>query len=217
MSCSVTLKNVSVAKEGRVLHENISLSLLHKEKIGIIGANGCGKTTLLETIAGLHFPLTGTLEIFHNKISSLKEYEEYRHMVGYLFQNSDEQFLSPVVEDDIAFSLFAMGVKKEEVKQRVLWMMEELGISHLKEKIVYNLSGGEKKLVALAGVLVTEPKIMLLDEPTNNLDEATQVKLKKILKSIDKSAIIVSHDKKFIEEVAHKVYLLDEEGLRFLS
>lgn len=213
MSCSVVLKNISIIKEDKTLHKNISLSLSHKEKIGIIGANGCGKTTLLETIAGLHFPLDGTLEIFHNKVTSLKEYEEYRHIVGYLFQNSDEQFLSPVVEDDIAFSLFAMGVKKEEIKQRVLWMMEELGILHLKDKIVYNLSGGEKKLVALGGVLVTEPKIMLLDEPTNNLDEATQAKLKEILKNIDKSAIIVSHDKEFIKDVVHKVYLLDEKGL----
>lgn len=217
MSCSITLKNITIKKEGKILHENISLNLSHKEKIGIIGANGCGKTTLLETIAGLHFPLTGSLEIFHNSVNSLKEYEEYRHIVGYLFQNSDEQFLSPIVEDDIAFSLFAMGIQKEEVKQRVLWIMEELGIYHLKDKIVYNLSGGEKKLVALGGVLVTEPKIMLLDEPTNDLDQKTQIRLTKILKNIDKSAIIVSHDKNFIEDVVDKIYELKEGHLTLLK
>lgn len=213
MSCSITLTNLTIQQESTILHDNISLSLSHKEKIGIIGANGCGKTTLLETIAGLRFPIKGSLEIFHNKITSQKEYKKYRHMVGYLFQNSDEQFLSPIVEDDIAFSLLAKGKSKQEAKARSTWMMEELGILHLKDKIVYNLSGGEKKLVALGGVLITEPKIMLLDEPSNDLDQNTRIRLQNILKNIDKSAIIVSHDKKFIEDVVDKIYILKDGKL----
>lgn len=213
MSCSITLKNLCIKREDKILHKNINLNISHKEKVAIIGSNGSGKTTLLESIAGLHFPLTGSLELFHNKISSAKEYVKYRHLVGFLCQNSDEQFLALKVQDDIAFTPLANGVSKEEAKIKTDFIMQELNISHLKDKIVYNLSGGEKKLVALAGVLINEPKIMLLDEPTNDLDTQVQQRLKDILKAIDKSAIIVSHDKDFIEDIVDKIYLLDENGL----
>ncbi len=216
MSCSVTLKNLTVKRDEKILHEDINLNISHKEKIGIIGTNGSGKTTLLETIAGLHYPIMGELELFHNKITSQKDYEKYRHLIGYLCQNSDEQFLSPNVLDDVAFSLLARGIDKEEAKIKANWILEELKITHLKDKIVYNLSGGEKKLVALAGVLVCEPKIMLLDEPTNDLDIHMQERLKDILNAIDKSFIIVSHDTDFIKEVVHKIYKLDTKGLSLL-
>lgn len=213
MSCSVTLKNMTIKRDEKVLHVDINLNISHKEKIAIIGKNGSGKTTLLEHIAGLHFPFKGTLELFHNQINLPKEYKEYRHLIGYLAQNSDEQFLSPIVQDDIAFSLLARGMNIKEAKIKTDFIMQDLQISHLKEKVVYNLSGGEKKLVALAGVLVVEPKIMLLDEPTNDLDEDTQERLKDIIKNIDKSFIIVSHDKSFIEDLVDKIYILDKNGL----
>lgn len=213
MSCSITVKNLTIKIGKNILHEDINLNLSHKEKIAIIGQNGSGKTTLLQSIAGLHFPLVGNLEIFHNEVKNPQEYKEYRHLVGYLCQNSDEQFLYPIVEDDIAFSLLARGENTREVKIKTDMIMEEFGISHLKKKIVYNLSGGEKKLVALAGVLIMEPKIMLLDEPTNDLDSKVLEKLKMILKNMDKSAIIVSHDKNFVKDVAHKVYRLNSNGL----
>ncbi len=213
MSCSVTLKNLSIKRDEKILHVDINLNIAHKEKIGIIGTNGCGKTTLLETIAGLHFPLKGELELFHNKITTSKEYKQYRHLIGYVCQNSDEQFLSPIVQDDIAFSLLSQGMDKKEARIKTDFIMSELGISHLKNEIVFKLSGGEKKLVALAGILVYEPKIMLLDEPTNDLDIKIQEKLKNIIKNIDKSFIIVSHDESFIKDVVHKIYKLDENGL----
>lgn len=217
MSCSVNIKNMFIKRCGKILHKNINLDISHKEKIAIVGANGSGKTTLLESIAGLHFPLTGSLELFHQKVSTLDEYKQYRNKVGFLFQNSDEQFLAPQVEDDIAFSLLANGQSKQLAMQKTMLIMDELGISHLKNKIVYNLSGGEKKLVALAGVLIMQPQIMLLDEPTNNLDEKYQIILTNILKKIDKSIIIVSHDKTFIEQIVDKIYKLDENGLSIMS
>jgi len=96
-------------------------------------------------------------------------------------------------------------------------MLKDLGIEHLKEKVVYNLSGGEKKLVALAGVLVTEPKLMLLDEPTNGLDHKMQLKLVDILKNIDKSIIIVSHHREFIDSIVDKVYEIRPDGLVLIA
>lgn len=217
MSCSITIKNLTVKIGENILHEDINLNLSHKEKIAITGHNGSGKTTLLQTIAGLHFPLLGNFEIFHNSIKSPKDYKLYRHLVGYLSQNSDEQFLYPYVEDDIAFSLLARGENKDEAKIKTEMIMEEFGITHLKNKIVYNLSGGEKKLVALAGVLIMEPKIMLLDEPSNDLDNKILEKLKSILKNMNKSAIIVSHDEKFFKDVVHRVYKLSSDGLREIT
>lgn len=213
MSCSVNIKNLSTSRDGVCLYENITLDVSHKEKIAIIGPNGCGKTTLLEIIAGLRDLEEGTLELFHQPMINQNDFKTMRHLIGYLFQDSDNQFLAPVVEDDVAFSLLASGVSKEEAKLKTSMILQDLGIEHLAKKIVYHLSGGEKKLVALAGVLITEPKLMLLDEPTNGLDHAMQLRLVEILRKIDKSIIIVSHHKEFIELVVEKIYEITPKGL----
>ncbi len=213
MSCSVTLKKLSYENGGVRLCDNLDLSVTHKEKIAIIGANGCGKTTLLDIIAGLKEKKSGSLEIFHNKIESEEDFKPLRASIGYLFQNSDNQFLAPVVLDDVAFSLLSGGMNQKEALLKATMVLQDLGIEHLKEKIVYNLSGGEKKLVALAGVLVTKPKLMLLDEPTNGLDYKMQLRLVEILKKIDKSIIIVSHHREFIDSIVDKVYEITPNGL----
>lgn len=199
-----------------ILYENITLNVSHKEKIAIIGPNGCGKTTLLETIAGLKEVEAGSLELFHHVMASSKDFTHVRHLIGYLFQDPDNQFLAPIVEDDIAFGLLAQGVSKEEASLKTAMILEDLGIKHLAKKVVYHLSGGEKKLVALAGVLICEPKLMLLDEPTNGLDETMQLRLVEILQKIDKSIIIVSHHKEFIESIVDKTYELTPQGLNLL-
>lgn len=213
MSCSVSLKNITAKIGERTLFENLNFSIGHKEKIAIIGANGVGKTTLLEIIAGLNANFDGDIELFHENVNDPKIYSRYRHLVGFLFQNSDEQFICPGVFDDVAFGLLASGVSQSEAKKRAEFMLNELEISHLKDKIVYNLSGGEKKLVALAGVLVMEPKILLFDEPTGGLDENMQKRLTKILQKLEKSIIIVSHDRAFLECVVTKFYTLTPNGL----
>ncbi len=217
MSCSVTLKNLSYENGGHILCQNINLNITHKEKIAIIGPNGCGKTTLLDIISGLKDKSSGSLELFHNIIESEKDFKPIRNMIGYLFQNSDNQFLAPIVLDDVAFSLLSGGINQKEALLKATMMLKDLGIEHLKEKVVYNLSGGEKKLVALAGVLVTEPKLMLLDEPTNGLDQNIQLKLVKILKSIDKSIIIVSHHREFVDSIVDKVYKITSNGLVLIA
>ncbi|MDR1977020.1 MAG: energy-coupling factor ABC transporter ATP-binding protein [Campylobacteraceae bacterium] len=217
MSCSVNIKNLSVKVEGRELLKNITLDVSHKEKIAIIGPNGCGKTTLLESIVGLCKVEEGSVELFHQKINSSDDFKSIRHMVGYLLQDSDNQFLAPIVEDDVAFSLLARGVGKEEAREKTQAILSELGISHLAKKVVYHLSGGEKKLAALAGVLITQPKLMLLDEPTSGLDFEVQLRLVEILKKINKSIIIVSHDKEFIESIVHKIYKITPNGLEYTT
>jgi len=217
MSCSVTLKNLSYGNGGNKLCKNINLNITHKEKIAIIGPNGCGKTTLLDIIAGLKQKQSGVLELFHNVIEEEKDFKDIRNLIGYLIQNSDNQFLAPTVLDDVAFSLFSSGMNKNEAIIKATIMLKDLNIEHLKNKIVYNLSGGEKKLIALAGVLVTEPKLMLLDEPTNGLDYKMQLKLVKILQEVDKSIIIVSHHREFIDSIVDKVYEITPNGLILIA
>ncbi|MEE3776663.1 ABC transporter ATP-binding protein [Campylobacter sp. CX2-4080-23] len=213
MSCSVTLKNIKAKIGDKILFENLNLNLSHKEKIAIIGQNGCGKSTLLEIIGGLKMPLEGSVEIFHEPMKSLDDFRKYRNLLGFLFQNSDDQFIAPSVIEDVAFSLLAKGASNDEARKRAEFMLGELGILHLKNEIVFYLSGGEKKLVALAGVLIAQPKILLLDEPTTALDYEMQIKVANILESLDIAQIIVSHDKEFINKVVDKVYFLTKDGL----
>lgn len=209
MSCSVNLRSVSYKNEKKELFKDINLNLGHEEKIAIIGSNGSGKSTLLKIIAGLISPNDGHIEIFHNKIENLKEFKKYRSDIAYLPQDVTNHFLCPTVIEDVIFSLRARGTSKEIALKQADEILQELEISHLKDRIIFDLSGGEQKIVALAGLLILKPKILLLDEPTNALDEQSEKKVVQILNSIKKSMIIVSHHKSFIESLASKIYKLD--------
>lgn len=237
MSCSVTLSKIGAKIGDKTLFENINLKVGHQEKIVIIGPNGSGKTTLLEIIGGLRQSEFGFVELFHKKMSNLNDFAEFRSEIGFLFQNSDEQFICPSVCEDVAFGLFARNealkkygefdehlvthhgfekrqiLSEDEIYSKTNEILRNLGIYHIKDKIVFNLSGGEKKLVALAGVLVCKPKIILLDEPTSGLDFDMQKRLAGILGDLKVSQIIVSHDKEFIQNAADKIYYLQPNGL----
>ncbi|MEN5388012.1 ABC transporter ATP-binding protein [Aliarcobacter skirrowii] len=214
MSCSINLKDISYKKDEKILFENVSFDLGHKEKVAIIGKNGVGKSTLLKIIAGLKNQNSGTIDIFHNRINKKEDYEKYRDEIAYLPQDIDNFFLSITVIEDVMFSLLALGVKKAEAYKKSLDILKNLDILHLENRVIYDLSGGEKKLVALAAILIKEPKILLLDEPTNNLDDDGEKKLIDILKSIEKSMIIVSHQKTFIDSLVTKIYILEEKTLK---
>jgi cobalt/nickel transport system ATP-binding protein len=210
MSCSLNLRNVSYTNEHKALFANVCLNVGHEEKIAILGANGCGKSTLLKIMAGLIKPSSGYVEIFHHKMENLKAFNTYRNDIGYLPQDVSNHFLCPTVIEDVIFSLRANGVTQNEAIKKADILLEELGIIHLKQRTVFELSGGEQKIVALAGLLILEPKILLLDEPTNALDAQSQERIMSLLKSINKSMVIVSHHHSFIENLAHNMYELKE-------
>lgn len=213
MSCSVNLRKISYKNDKKELFKNIDLNLGHEEKIAIIGTNGSGKSTLLKIIAGLIEPTNGYIEIFHNKINSLKEFKNYRNDIAYLPQDVSNHFLCPTVIEDVIFSLRTRGVSKDEALKKADEILEELQITHLKDRIIFDLSGGEQKIVALAGLLILKPKILLLDEPTNALDEESEKKIVEILNSIKKSMIIVSHHKSFIDSLTPTIYKLHNQSL----
>lgn len=213
MSCSITLKNISYSNENSVLFKEVSFSVGHEEKVAILGSNGVGKSTLLKIIAGIEENFTGQFELFHHPIKSKKDYKQFRREVGYLPQDVSSFFLSPTVIEDVMFSLRANGVNQDEAMKKAENLLEELEIGHLKNRTVFELSGGEQKIVALAGLLILEPKILLLDEPTNALDTKSQEKIMTLLKGIKKSMVIVSHHQTFIESLAHNQYELSKNTL----
>ncbi|WP_421716609.1 energy-coupling factor ABC transporter ATP-binding protein [Arcobacter arenosus] len=217
MSCSINLKNISYETSTKEVFKDVTLNVSHEEKVAIVGSNGSGKSSLLKILAGLIPPKEGEIFLFHDKMNSKKDFRAYRGDIGYLPQDVSDHFLCPTVIEDVMFALRAKGVKKDEAYENSIKMLEELGILHLENRNIYDLSGGEQKIVALAGILITKPKIILLDEPTNALDEDAEVRIINILNSIKKSMVIVSHHKTFIEKLTPTIYKLKNNGLEKIS
>jgi cobalt/nickel transport system ATP-binding protein len=213
MSCSINVKDVVYKNEVKTVLHGINLNVGHEEKVAIIGANGSGKSSLLKIIAGLYAPSLGSVHLFHTQMKNLKAFNAFRSDIGYLPQDVSDHFLCPTVIEDVMFALRAKGEKKEEAYTKALDILTQLGISHLQERIIDELSGGEQKIVALAGILITQPRILLLDEPTNALDEEAENRIIDILNGINKSMIIVSHHRSFIQRLTPTIYKLNHEGL----
>lgn len=213
MSCTLSLNNISCCLGDRTLFRNVTINLTHKDKIAVLGPNGAGKTTLLKAIVGLQTISTGHFEIHHKRLETEKDFALARREVGFLFQDPDDQIIAPTVIEEVAFGLLNEGMKQSEAVAKAEAMLDELHISHLRDRITLNLSGGEKKMVALASVLVMKPAILLLDEPSAALDAKSENKLAEILKGIDKTMLIVSHDLGFIEKIGARKMFLTENGL----
>lgn len=213
MSCSLTVRELSCKRNGRVLFENVTFRMGHKDKIALMGSNGAGKTTLLKSLAGLYTVASGSIEVFHKPMKCEKDFKSIRRHIGYLFQDSDDQFIAPTVIEEVAFGLLNRGMKLKEAEPMAEAMLERLNIVHLRDRVTLHLSGGEKKMTALASVLVMEPDILLLDEPSAGLDEASQTHLAEILSGLDKSMLIVSHDVDFVKKTGAQVKYLSENGL----
>ncbi len=217
MSCSINLKNISYETSTKEVFKDVTLNVSHEEKVAIVGSNGSGKSSLLKILAGLLAPKEGEVFLFHDKMNSKKDFRAYRGDIGYLPQDVSDHFLCPTVIEDVMFALRAKGIKKDEAYEASIKMLEDLGVLHLENRNIYDLSGGEQKIVALAGILITKPKIILLDEPTNALDEDAEIRIINILNSIKKSMIIVSHHKTFIEKLTPTIYKLKNDGLEKIS
>ena len=185
---------------------DINLQILAGEKIGLIGANGAGKTTLFLTICGLLQSSYGTVKLFNRLVNSGEFYPE----IGLVFQNPDDQLFCPKVKDDIAFGPENMGLSPKEVAERVEMALSLTGVSHLKERVPHQLSGGEKCMVAIASVLAMQPQIILYDEPSANLDLKARRRLIKFLQASPETIILSAHDLELVLEVCDRVILLNQ-------
>ena len=175
---------------GQIL-QDVSLSLT-ESRIGVIGANGSGKSTLARLINGLVTPTSGTITV--NGLDVALNVKQIRRQVGFVFQNPDNQIVFPVVSEDLDFGLKSRLPLAAERLVRIKETLSRLGIDALIDRAVHQLSGGEKQLVALAAVLSLEPQILVLDEPTTQLDLRYRNRFMQIVSNLSQPIIMVTHD-----------------------
>lgn len=186
-----------------VLRE-VNLSIRPGERVGLIGPNGAGKTTLFMLSCGVLKPTAGEVRLFGKPVIPGGFHSE----VGMVFQNQNDQLFCPSVRDDVAFGPRNLGLAGDEVEERVREAFTVAGIGDLAERPPHHLSGGEKRLVAIAGVLAMRPKLIIYDEPTSNLDIRYRRRLINFLQNARETLLIASHDLEFILEVCTRVVLL---------
>jgi cobalt/nickel transport system ATP-binding protein len=184
------------------------------ERVSILGSNGCGKTTLLRHLLGVLVPKNGSVKVFG--LDPGKEYSKIRQRVGVVMQDVDEQILGPTVYDDILFAPLNYGVKREKAETLAKIVIERLNIQSIQGKIVHYLSGGEKKKVALAGALVMEPELLILDEPFTGLDPVSRRELIQTLNELNRekgiTLIMTLHEVDLVPEVSDVLYLMHGHG-----
>jgi cobalt/nickel transport system ATP-binding protein len=212
--------DVSYSYVGRyVALDRVSLAVRRGERVALLGANGCGKSTLLKVLDGLVFPDRGRYSAFGQDVTEDHLEDEqfsrgFRSRIGFVFQNSDAQVFSPTVRDEIAFGPLNMGLAADAVEQRVADTLELLEIGRLAERAPYQLSGGEKKRVAIASVLVMNPEVLLFDEPTAALDPRTQQWLLELiveLHRVGKTVVVATHDLEALSMLADRCVVFSEE------
>jgi cobalt/nickel transport system ATP-binding protein len=185
---------------------DVSIEVWPGERVGLIGPNGAGKTSFFLLVCGVLKPDAGEILLFGKPVRPGKFHPE----IGLVFQNPDDQLFSPSVEDDVAFGPLNMGLPPEEVKARVREALSITGVLELADRPPHHLSGGEKRLVSIAGVLAMRPKLVIYDEPTSNLDIRYRRRLIRFLQFSNETVLIASHDLEFILEVCDRVVLMDE-------
>jgi len=196
----------------------VSLAVHQGERLGVVGPNGSGKSTLLKVLAGLYFPQEGEVLFSGEPLSEsrLREKnfrENFRRRVAVLFQNPDSQILFTTVWREILFGPEQLKVDSQKAQEKAQALLQFFHIEHLKERHPFRLSGGEKKKVILASLLILEPETLLLDEPTDNLDPRSAAELTSYLAKLPqpKTMLLATHDLKLVSRVCTRVYLLSEE------
>jgi cobalt/nickel transport system ATP-binding protein len=201
------ISSLSYTYPGQVpILEGINLAIDDGENVGLVGPNGAGKTTLFLLITGILQPTAGQLLVFDQPVKPGNFYPR----VGMIFQHTADQLINPSVREDIAFGPQNMGLDEEEIVRRVDESVTLAGIEHLLDRPPHHLSAGEQRLVALCGILAMEPCLLIMDEPTSDLDIRYRRRLIKTLEGMgDKTLLIASHDLEFILETCSRVILLE--------
>ncbi len=206
----IDLKNISFGYPncGLVL-SNLDFKVNEGEKIALLGGNGAGKTTLFYIILGLLAPISGTVELFGKRCIKERDFSGPRKRIGLLFQDPDDQLFSPSVIEDVSFGPLNLGMNRKEALDISRYWLERLGILHLEKRVPYELSGGEKKLVALASVLSMGPDVLLLDEPMAGLEERAVERFLSVLKDESfKAFVVITHMPRLLEgEITRTLFL----------
>lgn len=188
---NIVFSDASVSFAGRPALHSLSLTLSER-RIGIIGLNGSGKTTFARMINGLVRPTTGCVTV--GGLDTVRDEDAARGRAGFIFQNPQHQMILPVLAEDIAFGLKNRGLAKEEISRRTEAVLERFGIADLAKRRIHELSGGETQLAAIASVLVTGPDLLILDEPTNQLDLKNRGLIERTIAGLPEQAMVITHD-----------------------
>lgn len=205
------MENVMFRYEDNTLAlEGINLGIDKGERVAILGPNGAGKSTLLKLAAGLLFPGEGKVKLFGEALTKKSAYNLRKH-VGILFQDPDDQIFMPKVWDDVAFGPINLGYGAEKVRTLVNHALTDSGLKGFEDRVPHHLSYGEKKRVAIAGILAMKPEILLLDEPTANLDPKGRIELMDIIKKSCETLVIATHDVNIAAQIADRGIVLNKK------
>ena len=193
-------------EDGTVALKGLSMSIGKGEKVAVVGPNGAGKSTLLHLIAGFRMPFSGQVMIEGRPLDESSA-DNLRKQVGLLFQDPDDQIFMPTVEEDVAFGPRNLGL--DDIEGRVARGMRSSGIETIAMRKTHRLSYGMKKRVAIAGILAMDPAILLLDEPTSGLDPRSRAELIGLLKEMDRTMLIATHDLEAAAEIVDKAVVLN--------
>ena len=203
----ITLENVSFAYEpGRPVLEGVSFHIAPGEAVGLIGANGAGKSTLMKVLLGLE-KAEGRVMVGGEELTK-ESLPRVRRKLGFVLQNSDNQMFMPTVYEDMVFGPMNYGLSREEADRRVDAVLEKLGLEALKHRHNHRISGGEKRMAAIATVLAMEPEAVLMDEPTSALDPFNRRLVINTIRELGQTRVITSHDLDMILDTCSRVILL---------
>ena len=219
--CVFELTDVCYAYQNLTALDGLSMRIRYGDRVALLGANGSGKSTLLRLLDALYFPSKGELRAFGEVLSEAAMADDetnytFRRQVGLVFQNPDVQIFNPTVFDEVAFGPLQLGWSKAEILRRVDAILARFSIGHLKHRAPHRLSGGEKKRVALASVLILEPEVLLLDEPTAGLDPESQGEVIRFLiesRGTGRTIVTATHDLDLVDDIADYVFVLDNGKL----
>ncbi len=195
--------------DGRTALRGVSFALREGESLGLVGANGAGKSTLLQLLPGVMLPTAGSLHVRGQRMERTTA-ALIRREVGLVLQDADDQLFTPTVRDDVAFGPRNLGWSDAEIEAAVSDALECTGIGHLAERTPYRLSGGEKRLAAIAAVLAMRPALLVMDEPSSSLDPRARRNLIALLTRLPQTRIIASHDLDLVWETCGRVLILRE-------
>ena len=199
---------------GQPVFDGLRFSLHEGDSLGLYGPNGSGKTTLLRLMMGLETPQAGQILFRGRPVATGQDLHQLRCTIGFVLQNSDEQLFSSTVLEDVAFGPLNLGMKAHAARERALETLASIGMADFADRPVHRLSGGEKKLIAIATVLSMRPRALLLDEPTTFLDAQSRQRIIAVLQQERIGRLIVSHDKDFLRQTASRFASIENGVIR---
>ena len=194
--------------DGTVALDDVDLHIHEGERVALLGPNGAGKTTLILHMNGIHLPQTGRVAVSGSLVTE-DNLPGIRRRVGIVFQDPDDQLFMPTVQQDVAFGPANLGLVGTELDERVAAALASVEVADLADRPPNHLSFGQKRRVAIAGVMAMKPEILILDEPTSNLDPASRNDLTGILDGLDVTRLIVTHDLLYALEVCERSLIID--------